>query len=133
GEVAEQLLEHRGVDRVAGVGAVEAEDRHARLINLIRGQRVHAAARPSAIDATTRSASSAHAATSARTSSSGSRKRPRTYEETTSGSVLSARPTPPRTRQKSGPPRPVEGLLRPLWPSSPPPSPDDTPPTANAI
>ena len=47
--------------------------------------------------------------------------RPRTCAETISGSVESGRPTPTRTRAKSGEPRPRRRDFRPLWPASPPP------------
>ena len=70
----------------------------------------------------TRSAASAPASTSARTSSRGSRKRPSTYAATRSGSVVGGRPTPTRTRAKSADPSPCLSDFRPLWPARPPPS-----------
>ena len=46
----------------------------------------------------------------------GSAKRPSTWAETISGSVESGRPTPTRTRAKSGPPSSAFSDFRPLWP-----------------
>src|SRR3954462_606874 len=70
---------------------------------------------------TIRSVASAAASTSARTSPSLWRQRPRTWAATMSGSVESGRPTPTRTRAKSAAPRPWRTDFRPLWPARPPP------------
>ncbi len=140
-EVLEHLLQHLGVDRVAGPRALEAQTAHALLVDPVASSasrswlsRILAVglARPRSA-ATSRSASAAARSISAATSSRGSRKRPSTWAETISGSVESGRPTPARTRQKSRPPRPRLRLFSPLWPATPPPSLTRTSPKGRSI
>ena len=71
---------------------------------------------------TSLSASSAASPISAATSSFGWRQPLSTWPATMSGSVVSGRPTPTRTRQNSAPPSSRFKDFSPLWPASPPPS-----------
>jgi hypothetical protein len=82
---------------------------------------------------TSRSSSSAAVSTNARTSFSSSENRPSTCLDTISGSVLSGRPTPTRTRVKSELPSPRFKDLRPLWPARPPPVRTSTLPNGRSI
>src|SRR5919108_1195656 len=137
-QVPEELFEHLGVDRVAGLGAVEAQQGDPGPVQVV-GREAHSIASPSfsassaRISWMRRSASSAACRIRSRTSLSGSAKRERTYSETISGSVESGRPTPMRTRQKPGPPRPWATLFTPLCPASPPPSRVRTSPNGRSI
>src|SRR5262249_2216359 len=122
-EALEQLGQHLGVECVAGVRPFEADYRDPGLLALVAGQLLaHSSSVAETSRSTRRSVSVAAPSTSACTSSRGSRNRPSTQAETISGSVESGLPTPIRTRQKSGEPKPRLRLLRPLWPASPPPS-----------
>jgi hypothetical protein len=80
-----------------------------------------------------RSTSSRARSTSSRTSAAGWRQRPSTYAATRSGSVESGRPTPTRTRWKSGEPSSRRRDFRPLWPASPPPRRVRTSPNGRSI
>ena len=82
---------------------------------------------------TSRSASSAARSTSASTSAAGWRHLPSTWAATMSGSVESGRPTPTRTRWKSGAPSSRRSDLSPLCPASPPPSRTRTSPNGRSI
>ena len=68
-EVAEELLEHRRVDRVAGVGPVELEQRDPVGVDVVAGQRLahssSSSSSPAARRSTRRSASSAASSNSA--------------------------------------------------------------------
>ena len=81
GEVLEHLDQHLGVDRVAGLGPLEAQQGDALLVDLVAGRASRVAHRRAGTysleDAGARSRRR-HGSTSASTSSRGSRKRPST-------------------------------------------------------
>src|SRR5436305_737037 len=160
-QMLEQLDQHLGVDRVARLRPLQVQHRHAPLVDLVARHRrlvthrnlhtftrkstrirtpgdhrvdlrVHRAIYSSSC-AIRVSVSSAACAIRDATSSWGSRKRPSTYDATISGSVESGRPTPTRTRQNSGSPKPRLRLLRPLWPARPTPSRTLTSPNGRSI
>ena len=80
GEVLEQLDQHLGVDRVAGLRPLQAQHRHALLVDLVARHRGRALTGWNLFVqlSTSRSASAAARSISAATCSRGSRKRPST-------------------------------------------------------
>ena len=140
-EVVEQLLEHRGVDRVAGLGAVEPQQRDALLVDV-----VGASARHQSIASPSGSASSVgdlarrgarsrrRRARSARGPRRRARRsgRARRRRRSRGRSSRGARRRPGRARSRGRRARWAR-LLSPLWPATPPPSFERTSPNGRSI